>query len=336
MQIDPTKLEPRDIYRLMISVIVPRPIAWVSTRSPDGALNAAPFSYFQALGGKPPMVMIAIGNRRTGEPKDTRKNIEATGEFVVNIVDEESGLAMVETSIDHPYGVSEFEEAGLETLPSEMVAPPRIAGCRASLECKLDRVLELAGSGVCIGEVVLFHVDDAVLDESGVADPYRLNALGRLGGSNYATQRELISIDQSGAMGTVHGTKLDLWRELRERSIAMVGQLEPRHLALSAGDGAMTVGRMFRHLAACTAYRVLEWENRTDEDTLREWDESWTAERLAGELAADRDQFLAACRTAPRDELWKVDRMIRHEAWHQGQVAQVLRAEFGDSELWRL
>ncbi|MHC4449728.1 MAG: flavin reductase family protein [Planctomycetota bacterium] len=132
MQIDPTNLEPRDIYRLMISVIVPRPIAWVSTQSPDGVLNAAPFSYFQALGGNPPMVMIAVGNRRTGESKDTRRNIEATGEFVVNLVGEQNGPAMVRSSVDHPYGVSEFEQAGLTAVASEIVAPPRIGGRAAA------------------------------------------------------------------------------------------------------------------------------------------------------------------------------------------------------------
>ena len=185
MLIDPTKLDPAEAYRLMISVIVPRPIAWVSTQSADGVLNAAPFSYFQALGSKPPMLMVAIGNRRTGEPKDTRLNIEATGEFVVNIVGEENGQAMVDTSIGHPYGVSEFDEVGLTAVPSQIVAPPRIGESRVSMECKLDRVLEIAGSGVCIGEIVMFHIADEVADADGRVDAEKLKPLGRMGGQQY-------------------------------------------------------------------------------------------------------------------------------------------------------
>ena len=282
MQVDPADKDPRELYRLMISVIVPRPIAWVSTVSPDGVPNAAPFSYFQALGSKPPTVMIAVGNRRTGDPKDTRRNIEATGEFVVNVVDEAAGGAMVRSSIDHPYGVSEFEEAGLEALPSERVAPPRIGGCAVSLECRLDRVLEIAGSGICIGAIVLFHVDDRVVGEDGLVDPVRLNPLGRMGGQGYATLRETVAIDQTGSVRTTHSAKLDLWRELRDRSIAMAGKLSTEQLAKGSG-------RILRHLAACTAYRVLEWEDRTDEEQPLAWDASWTPERIAAELAADRD-----------------------------------------------
>jgi flavin reductase (DIM6/NTAB) family NADH-FMN oxidoreductase RutF len=327
MQIDPTNLEPRDIYRLMISVIVPRPIAWVSTQSPDGVLNAAPFSYFQALGGNPPMVMIAVGNRRTGEPKDTRRNIEATGEFVVNLVGEQNGPAMVRSSVDHPYGVSEFEQAGLTAVASEMVAPPRIGESRVAMECKLDRVLELAGSGVILGRIVLFHLDDELLDANGHVDPLKLRPLGRLGGQNYASIGELLQIDAEGKTETSWSAKLDLWTELRDRSIAMVRQLDLSHLA--------RVGGIFRHLAACTHFRALEWEGRTDEEEPRPWDSSWDGERIAAELAADRDQFRARSRTAPRDEIWKIDRMIRHEAWHQGQIALLLRDEFAESELWR-
>jgi flavin reductase (DIM6/NTAB) family NADH-FMN oxidoreductase RutF len=339
MQIDPATLDKRATYRLMISCIVPRPIAWVSTRSPDGVLNAAPFSYFQALGGAPPMIMIAVGNRRTGEPKDTRRNIEATGEFVVNILGEAAGPQMVRSSVDHPYGVSEFDEVGITAVASERVAPPRIGECGIALECKLDRVLELGGSGVVIGEVVLFHVEDGLLDADGLVDPARLNPLGRLGGNSYAPVREIVAMDQAGEPVTEESPLFDLWGELRDRSIAMVAKLAPEQLASSvAGMGAsgMCVGRMFRHMAACTAHRVLEWEGRGDEDALREWDVSWTGERIAAELAADRDLFLAACRTAPRADLWKVGRMIRHEAWHQGQIALILRAEFGESELWRM
>jgi len=330
MQVDPSKLDPRDVYRLMISVVVPRPIAWVSTRSLSGTLNAAPFSYFQALGSKPPMVMIAVGRRRSGEPKDTRRNIEETGEFVVNLVGEKNGARMVRTSIDHPYGVSEFDEAGLTPVESEVVAPPRIGECGVAMECRLEESLELAGSGVLVGRILHFHLDDALLDAGGRVDPGKLRPLGRLGGQNYATIGELLSIDAEGTTRTEWSAKLDLWAELRDRSIAMAKSLDAARLGRSAGG--MTVGRMFRHMAAVTNYRILEWEGRTGDDEHREWDESWTGERLAAELAEDKAAFLAACRAAPRAELWKVDRMIRHEAWHQGQVAAVLH----DESLWSI
>ncbi|MEE8104481.1 MAG: flavin reductase family protein [Planctomycetota bacterium] len=199
MRIDPAGLEARDLYRLMISVVVPRPIAWVSTKSAAGVLNAAPFSYFQALSSQPPMVMIAVGRKRGGEAKDTRTNIEETGEFVINIVNEASGPAMVRTSVAYESGISEFDEVGLTPVPSEIVAPPRIGESPVALECRLDRVIEIGTSGVCIGEVVLFHLADEIVDpETGVADPSRLAPLGRLGGSLYAPLRDVVSIDTDG------------------------------------------------------------------------------------------------------------------------------------------
>jgi flavin reductase (DIM6/NTAB) family NADH-FMN oxidoreductase RutF len=199
MRIDPNGLEARDLYRLMISVVVPRPIAWVSTKSAAGVLNAAPFSYFQALSGEPPMVMIAVGQKRGGEFKDTRANIEETGEFVINIVNEASGPAMVRTSVAYESGISEFDEVGLTPVASEIVAPPRIGESPVALECKLDRIIEIGTSGVCIGEVVLFHLADEIVDpETGVADPAKLAPLGRLGGSLYAPLRDIVSIDTEG------------------------------------------------------------------------------------------------------------------------------------------
>ncbi|MHC4938128.1 MAG: flavin reductase [Planctomycetota bacterium] len=334
MQVDPTNLEPRDIYRLMISVIVPRPIAWVSTQSADGALNAAPFSYFQAIGGKPPKLMLVIGNRRTGEAKDTRRNIEATGEFVVNLVGESNGPAMVRTSVDHPYGVSEFEEVGLTPVPSERVAPPRIGESGVALECKLDRVLDLGSAVVIIGEIQLFHLADELLDEDGHVDPLRLRPLGRLGGQNYATIGELLRIDSEGRTESDWSVHVDLWSEMRTRSIAMVKAMSVEQLGRSAGG--MTVGGMFLHMVDCARMRVFEWQERTDEYASSSWDPSWDSGRIAAVLESDRAAFLEACRVAPRDLRWKIDRMTRHEAWHQGQIALILREEFAEDELWML
>ena len=198
------------------------------------------------------------------------------------------------------------------------------------MECKLDRVLEIGNSGILIGEVVMFHVDDSVATPEGTVDPAKLKPLGRLGGSNYAPLREVAEVTAESFL-TQSSDLIDLWDELRQRTIAMAGALSVEHLGRRLSDG-MTVGRMLRHMAACTAYRVLTWEGREDEDTVREWDESWTAERLVAELEEDRQAFLAALPLHPhRHEL---QRMIRHEGWHQGQIALLLRRDF--EEIWRL
>jgi len=162
LELDPSDWDMQDNYFLLTGLVVPRPIAWVSTLAPDGTRNAAPYSYFQAVTTKPPMVMIAGGLRRDGRRKDTRAHIEATGEYVVNIVSEPSAQRMVDCSIAFEPDVSEFDEIGLEAAPSKIVKAPRIAECKVSLECKLDRVLEVGHGGgtMILGEVVWFHVAD--------------------------------------------------------------------------------------------------------------------------------------------------------------------------------
>ncbi len=333
MRIDPRELDATSLYRLMITCVVPRPIAWVSTRSAAGILNAAPFSYFQALSSAPPMVMISVGRRSDKSSKDTRANIEETGEFVVNIVSEPSAQRMVATAGGFDPEVSEFDEVGLEPAPSEIVKPPRIAESAVSMECKLDRVIEVGSSGVLIGEVVLFHIRDDVLADDGNVDPVKLQPLGRLGGSNYTPLREVVEI-RPDATRTIASDLIGLWDELRERTVAMARALSVEQLGKGLGWNGMTVGRTLRHMAACTNYRVLVWEDREDEDEIFEWDESWTADRLAGELENDRAQFLSALAEHPHR--YELSRMIRHEAWHQGQIAAALRDDFGESELWRL
>jgi flavin reductase (DIM6/NTAB) family NADH-FMN oxidoreductase RutF len=336
MLIDPADLDRRQLYRLMISIIVPRPIAWVSTQAADGTLNAAPFSYFQALSSQPPMVMVAVGKRRGGAFKDTRSNIEATGEFVVNVVGAESARRMVRTSVDHPPEVSEFEEAGLTPVASTKVDAPRIEECAVSLECKLDRVLEVGTSGVLIGEVVAFHLREDVVAGDGTVDPWRLRPLGRLGGSNYAPLREVLHIDQQGDAHTVHGELLDLWRDQRRRSVAIANALKPEHLARRAGDRGDPVGRILRHIAGCTTWMRLKLAGREEEDELRAWDESWTPERLAGELERDGGEFEVAVRVFLPEARELLRTAIRHEAWHQGQIAAALRDVCESHELWNL
>lgn len=186
--IDPAQLQAPGAYRLLSSLVVPRPIAWVSTRGADGSVNLAPFSFFNAVGDQPPTVMVSIGRRR-GAPKDTLRNIEATGEFVVNLVSEDLAEAMNLSSGDWAYGDSEFERAGLSMAPGDAVAAPRVAQARAALECRLSGLVPVPDTSytMVLGQVVRFHVAEGVLRPNGTAEPTGLQAIGRLGGDEYVT-----------------------------------------------------------------------------------------------------------------------------------------------------
>jgi flavin reductase (DIM6/NTAB) family NADH-FMN oxidoreductase RutF len=151
MQIDPTTHSHADVYKLLTNVVVPRPIAWITTLGPDGVVNLAPFSFFNAISGHPPCVVAGIGRRESGGSKDTLANIVGSGEFVVNMVTEELLAAM------------NLQAAGLHAAPSTVVRPPRVAESRASLECRLVQSQSLGTSTVIFGEVVMFHVDDALM-----------------------------------------------------------------------------------------------------------------------------------------------------------------------------
>ena len=189
MIIEPAQQEPRDIYRLMTGLIVPRPIAFVSTLSADGIRNLAPFSFFTAISANPPVVCFApmIRGRDAGL-KDTLVNIEATGEFVVNIVSEEIAERMNSASADFPPEVDEFIESGLTPAPSDVVSPPRVAESPASMECTLVQIVHVSrkplGGSLVLGEVVRFHVRDDLVRRF-VVDPSKLRAIGRMEGSIY-------------------------------------------------------------------------------------------------------------------------------------------------------
>ncbi|MCS7065947.1 MAG: flavin reductase family protein, partial [Fimbriimonadales bacterium] len=180
----PAELGVRATYALMISCIAPRPIAWVSTLSPEGVPNLAPFSYFNAGGANPPSVVFSPTNFRDGRPKDTLRNVEATGEFVVNIAPYELAQRMNETSADFEYGVSEFEQVGLTPLPSQFVKPYRVAESPIQMECRLFQVVRhgtgaLAANYV-IGEVLCFHVATHLLKEGPLVDNRIADFIGRM------------------------------------------------------------------------------------------------------------------------------------------------------------
>jgi flavin reductase (DIM6/NTAB) family NADH-FMN oxidoreductase RutF len=163
MQIDPATHSIADGYKLLTNLVVPRPIAWVTSVSPGGVVNLAPFSFFNAVGSEPLYVVVSVGRNDTGEPKDTARNIQANGEFVVNLVTEELFDAMNISAADFPPDQSEVEAANLKTAPSVHVRTPRVADAQASLECKLFNAIALGANTLIIGQVVMFHVADHLL-----------------------------------------------------------------------------------------------------------------------------------------------------------------------------
>jgi flavin reductase (DIM6/NTAB) family NADH-FMN oxidoreductase RutF len=197
MKVDPRTTPPADVYKLLIRTIVPRPIAWVSTVSSDGVLNLAPFSFFTAITADPPTICFAPARKAGGTKKDTLANAEATGEFVVNIVSEDLGAAMNDSATDYPAEIDEFERAGVTALASEFVAPPRVAESPVHMECKLQTTVAVGNAGgiLVIGEVVLFHVDDRVIDD-GKVDADLLNAIGRMGGMDYSRTEDRFTLER--------------------------------------------------------------------------------------------------------------------------------------------
>jgi flavin reductase (DIM6/NTAB) family NADH-FMN oxidoreductase RutF len=192
MILDPTSVAPRDLHQFLISVVVPRPIAFISTVGKNGRFNVAPFSYFNLISSRPPLVGISVNRRATG-PKDTARKIQETGDFVVNVVDEALNSRAVEASGDWPAEVDEFEVTGLTPTPSTKVQSPRVAESPVSLECVVERIIELGQTDFVVGEVVWAHVRDDVLSE-GRVDPTKLRPVGRLGGDGYAIVREVIHL----------------------------------------------------------------------------------------------------------------------------------------------
>jgi flavin reductase (DIM6/NTAB) family NADH-FMN oxidoreductase RutF len=197
MELDPESLAVRDRYQLLIATILPRPIAWVSTVSPEGVPNLAPFSFFTGICANPMTVCFAPVNDRNGKKKDTLVNIEKTKQFTVNIVNEDNAEKMNQTSAAYPYGVNEFEKAGLTASPSTKIKAPRVKESPVSYECELDQIVRigegpLAGNLV-IGRVVNFHCDASIYN-GGKIDHQSLNAIGRMEGAWYARTRDAFEL----------------------------------------------------------------------------------------------------------------------------------------------
>lgn len=196
MDFDFAQLAPSERYRLLTALIVPRPIAWVTTLDAEGCVNAAPFSFFNVFGSDPAVVAIGVGNRAGGAPKDTARNIEATGEFVLNTVVEPLLEAMSQTSFEYPAGQDELAAAGLTRAASRIVKPPRIAESPAAFECRLIEIKSIGANRLIIGEVVRAFIDDAYYDaERRHVLTEQLGIVGRMHGSDgYARTRDLIKL----------------------------------------------------------------------------------------------------------------------------------------------
>jgi flavin reductase (DIM6/NTAB) family NADH-FMN oxidoreductase RutF len=208
MDVVPSHLPHRELYNLLISAVVPRPIAWVSSLSASGQPNLAPFSFFNAVCSKPPLLAFAPGMRAPkksataavetgGEPgweqKDTLRNVRETGEFVINLVTYELAEAMNLTSGDYDSSVDEFEVAKVTSAPSKVVRPRRVAESPVSFECKLHQILDFnpepEGGSLVIGQIVLIHINEQHIKE-GRLDRNSLDLIGRMGGMQYTRTTE--------------------------------------------------------------------------------------------------------------------------------------------------
>lgn len=188
MIVDPSQTEPGNIYKLLIGSITPRPIAFVSTVSKDGINNLAPYSFFTGVSANPPVIGFSPMINMEGRLRDSRLNIEAYEEFVVNVVSEDIAERMNATAVDVPPEIDEFELAGLTPLPCNVVSAPRVKEARISMECKLVQVVELSkeklSGAFVMGEIVQFHIDDDIFDNFRI-DPDKLKTVGRMGGVSY-------------------------------------------------------------------------------------------------------------------------------------------------------
>lgn len=199
LTIDPSQISQQENYKLIIGSVLPRPIAFVSTVSPEGVPNLAPFSFFNAVCSKPPTLLFCPTYRGSdGVKKDTLVNIEATGEFVVNVVSESIVEAMNQTAAEYPYGVSEFEQSGLTSTPSVVVKPPRVLESPVSMECKLQQIIPVGeggvGSGfVVLGTIVQYHIRQDVY-ENGRIDVKKLAPVARLAGAAYCPVRDVFEL----------------------------------------------------------------------------------------------------------------------------------------------
>ncbi|HBJ02503.1 MAG TPA: hypothetical protein DDY89_20345 [Lysinibacillus sp.] len=199
ISIDPTKNSERENYKLLIGSIIPRPIAFVTTKSEQGVINGAPFSYFNIVSSNPPMISLAI-QRPNGHLKDTARHIHYQEQFVVHIVDEDNVEQVNETAVSLPVTESEIDRAQFTLIESQQIAVPGIQEAKVRMECRLVQTIPLMNGeeqtgDLFIGEVVQYHIDETIYNE-GRIDPRRLKAISRLAGSNYAKIGDIFALER--------------------------------------------------------------------------------------------------------------------------------------------
>lgn len=199
-KIDPKQLSERENYKFLIGSIIPRPIAFVTSLSEEGVVNAAPFSFFNIVSSNPPMISVSI-QRKKGEQKDTARNIRTQEQFVVHIVDTENVEQVNDTAASLPPNESEIAVAGLSLVKSEKIDVPGVKEAKVRLECVLEKALELGGDDnhpgcdLIIGKVVYYHIEES-LYENGRIDSEGLAAISRLAGNDYAKIGEQFTIER--------------------------------------------------------------------------------------------------------------------------------------------
>ncbi|MGG2397060.1 flavin reductase family protein [Pseudomonas sp. SH1-B] len=200
MQLDFSTLTPLEAYRWLASSVTPRPIAWVSTRSPEGVANLAPFSFFQVISDNPPTLLVNVNTRGDGSLKDTLRNAQASGELAIHLVNFAQAEAMNASAAVLPYETSEFAHCAIADLPCERIDVPRVAGAPVTFECRVAQIQpyppQQPNSHLIFAEVLLAHIDDALLSEQGRLDPKKLDLIGRLGGSAYCRTRDVFQMQR--------------------------------------------------------------------------------------------------------------------------------------------
>jgi flavin reductase (DIM6/NTAB) family NADH-FMN oxidoreductase RutF len=198
MRLDFRQLDGAEAYRWLAATVTPRPIAWISTRSAAGVDNLAPFSFFQVICDAPPTLIVSISPRPDGSEKDTLRNARDSGELVVQLVSQAQAEAMNASSATLGPEVSEFERCGIASVASDTVAPRRVAGAPVAFECRLVQAMpypaEHPSRHLLFAEVLVAHIDDAVLADARHVDPRRLDLVGRLGGNQYTGTRDVFAM----------------------------------------------------------------------------------------------------------------------------------------------
>ncbi len=187
-----------EVYQKMVDIVTPRPIAWVTTVDLEGRVNLAPFSFFNAFGSNPAVVGFAPSLRRDGTKKDSLRNVEVVGEFVIHSAVASLAAAVNLSSTELPHDESEIKLTGLHTQPSVKVLPPRLVEAPVAMECKVLQILNFGtgpiGSNLVLGQVLMFHIDDKLFNEHGRVDPRKLQTIGRLGADYYCHTSDLFEM----------------------------------------------------------------------------------------------------------------------------------------------